>query len=58
MGLFGNKERKRWAVPLALSQTQTHLGLPGLDPRSRELYETQLPRGVRHRGIHVESESW
>jgi type IV secretion system protein VirD4 len=47
MGLFGNKERKRWAVPLALSQTQTHLGLPGLDPRSRELYETQLPRGVR-----------
>lgn len=47
MSWFWKTERERWASPLALSQAQTHVGLPGLDSRSRELYETQLPRGVR-----------
>jgi type IV secretion system protein VirD4 len=40
-------EREKWASPLALSNPQTHMGLPALDGRSRELYERALPRGVR-----------
>jgi type IV secretion system protein VirD4 len=47
MGLFGNKERARWASPVALSRTEMHVGLPALGGRGRELYETHLPRGVR-----------
>jgi type IV secretion system protein VirD4 len=39
-------EREKWASPFALSELQRHLGLPALDPRSRELYENALPRGV------------
>ena len=39
-------EREKWASPFALSNPQSHLGLPGLDDRSRELYEKMLPRGV------------
>jgi len=44
---FWKTERERWASPLALSQTEMHVGLPALDARGRELYETALPRGVR-----------
>lgn len=47
MSWFWKTERERWASRLALSQTEMRLGLPALDDRSRELYETQLPRGVR-----------
>jgi hypothetical protein len=39
-------ERQKWASPLALSRTQSHLGLASLDDRSQELYGTTLPRGV------------
>jgi type IV secretion system protein VirD4 len=39
-------EREKWASPFAHSQTQSHIGLPALDGRSRELYEKTLPRGV------------
>ena len=39
-------EFEKWASPLTLSRPQTHLGLPALDDRSRELYESMLPRGV------------
>ena len=39
-------EREKWASPVAWSHPQTHLGLPALDARSRELYERALPRGV------------
>lgn len=46
MSWFKQTERERWASPHALSQTQTHLGLPALDHRSRELYERALPRNV------------
>jgi type IV secretion system protein VirD4 len=46
MGLFRRTERERWAALSALSNTQRHVGLPALDARSRELYETALPRGV------------
>lgn len=46
MEWFKQTERVRWASPYALSQPQSHLGLPALDPRSRELYERALPRGV------------
>jgi type IV secretion system protein VirD4 len=45
--LFKNNERKRWAAPLGPSITQAHVGLPALDARNRELYETALPRGVK-----------
>ena len=45
--LFRKPERRRWASPLALSSLQTHVGLPAFDGRSRELYESALPRGVR-----------
>lgn len=40
-------EREKWATPLALTNPQTHLGLPALDARSQELYGQALPRGVR-----------
>jgi type IV secretion system protein VirD4 len=40
-------EREKWAAPFALSGAQPRLGLPALDPRSRELFEKALPRGVR-----------
>lgn len=46
MGWFKQTERERWASPHALSSPQCHLGLPALDPRSRELYERALPRNV------------
>lgn len=46
MGWFKPTERERWASPHALSHTQTYLGLPALDHRSRELYERALPRGL------------
>ncbi|MGD0188113.1 MAG: type IV secretory system conjugative DNA transfer family protein [Roseiarcus sp.] len=39
-------EREKWAAPAALAPLGAHLGLPALDPRSRELYERVLPRGV------------
>src|SRR5262249_51410542 len=44
--VFGNKERKKWVSPLVLASPQGHLGITALDPRSRELYERALPRGV------------
>ena len=47
MHWFQKPERQRWASPLAFAQTKAQLGLPALDGRSRELYETVLPRGVR-----------
>jgi type IV secretion system protein VirD4 len=47
MGLFGKSERQRWAAPRALSHTQSQVGLPALGERGRDLYENQLPRGVR-----------
>lgn len=47
MSWWNPTEREKWASPLALSNPQTHLGLPALDGRSRELYERALPRGVR-----------
>ncbi|MFZ0425213.1 MAG: type IV secretory system conjugative DNA transfer family protein [Xanthobacteraceae bacterium] len=47
MGLFRRTERERWASLFALSDTARHIGLPAFDTRSRELYETGLPRGVR-----------
>ena len=47
MAWFWKTEREKWGSPLALSQTQPHLGLSSFDPRSRALYETALPRGVR-----------
>jgi len=40
-------ERERWAAPVAVSRTQDFLGLPAIETRERELYETALPRGVR-----------
>ncbi len=46
MSWFKPSERERWASPHPLSQTQTYLGLPALDQRSRELYERALPRRV------------
>ena len=39
-------EREKWATPAWSVRTRPHVGLPGLDARSRELYETALPRGV------------
>src|SRR5579862_6564313 len=39
-------ERQKWTSLRALSDLQKSLGLPGLDERSRELYERVLPRGV------------
>ncbi len=47
MSRFWKTERERWAAPLAASKPRLQVGLPALDIRSRELYETQLPRGVR-----------
>lgn len=47
MGLFGRSEREKWAIPLALAETQTHIGLPALDRHSQVLYGKALPRGVR-----------
>jgi type IV secretion system protein VirD4 len=44
---FSKTERQRWASPLDGPLTQARVGLPALDDRSRELYESQLPRGVR-----------
>lgn len=46
MGWFKPTERERWASPRALSSPQHYLGLPALDPQSRELYERALPRNV------------
>jgi type IV secretion system protein VirD4 len=46
LGWLWPTERSRWAASFALSEPQTHLGLPAIDPRSRELYERALPRGV------------
>ena len=46
MNWFQQTEREKWASPAALSNAQHHLGLPALDARSRELYESALPRGV------------
>jgi type IV secretion system protein VirD4 len=39
-------EREKWASPYALRVPRPGLGLPLLDPQSRELYERGLPRGV------------
>lgn len=47
MSWFWKTERQRWAAPLVLSETERHVGLPALDSRARDLYETVLPRGVR-----------
>jgi len=46
MGWLEKTEREKWASPAALSHTQQHLGLPGLDARSQALYGQALPRGV------------
>jgi len=46
MGWFEPTEREKWASSVALSQPQTHLGLPALDARSQRLYGEMLPRGV------------
>jgi type IV secretion system protein VirD4 len=46
MGWFWRTEREKWASPKILSNAQSFMGLPGLDRRSRELYEHALPRGV------------
>jgi type IV secretion system protein VirD4 len=43
---FWRTEREKWASPKALSNLQPYLGLPGLDARSRDLYERALPRSV------------
>ncbi len=43
---FGPTEREKWASPAALSNPAAYVGLPALDSRSRELFETVLPRGV------------
>ncbi len=40
-------ERERWAAPRAVAHTQPFLGLPEIDGRARDLYETGLPRGLR-----------
>jgi type IV secretion system protein VirD4 len=45
-GIFGKSEFEKWASPLALSHTASHLGLTGFDQASRDLYEKALPRGV------------
>ncbi|WP_426424155.1 type IV secretory system conjugative DNA transfer family protein [Bradyrhizobium genosp. A] len=39
-------EREKWATKINTSQAQGLPNLPGFDARSRELYETALPRGV------------
>jgi type IV secretion system protein VirD4 len=39
-------ERQKWADRDDFSSPQPHLGLPGIDERSRELYEKYLPRNV------------
>ena len=39
-------EREKWASRFTAAPVANSLGLPALDPRSRELYETGLPRGV------------
>lgn len=46
MSWFRKTERARWATPIATARFETRLGLPGLDRRSRYLYEHALPRGV------------
>jgi type IV secretion system protein VirD4 len=46
MRWFKPTERERWASPHALASPRSHLGLPALDARSRELYERVLPRNV------------
>src|SRR5260370_16516583 len=46
MRWFGPTEREKWASPAALSNPAAYVGLPALDSRSRELFETVLPRGV------------
>ena len=40
-------EREKWQAPLPLVRPEFHLGGPALDPRSRDLYENRLPRGVQ-----------
>jgi type IV secretion system protein VirD4 len=44
--LFRRPERAKWASLYAVSNPQTHLGMPALDARERELYERGLPRRV------------
>ena len=47
MSWLNPTEREKWASPArVVANPQTHLGLPALDDRSRELYEKALPRGV------------
>lgn len=46
MAWFRKTEREKLASPFVLAQTESHLGLPGMDARSRELYELALPRGL------------
>ncbi len=43
---FWKTEREKWAVPFTYARPQPFIGLPALDPRSRDLYENVLPRGV------------
>jgi type IV secretion system protein VirD4 len=47
MNWFWKTEREKWALPFGVSGPATHVGLPAMDARSRELYETALPRGVQ-----------
>lgn len=47
MSWFGNRERKRFAINIEYTRTSERVGLPALDPRSRDLYERALPRRVQ-----------
>jgi type IV secretion system protein VirD4 len=47
MSWFKKTEREKWGAPSALTQPRRHMGLPAMDARSRDLYETALPRGVQ-----------
>jgi type IV secretion system protein VirD4 len=46
MSWFKPTEREKWAAQARLVTPQTHVGLPALDARSRNLYGQELPRGV------------
>jgi len=40
MSWFKKTEREKWGAPSALTQPRRHMGLPAMDARSRDLYET------------------
>lgn len=43
---FWKTEREKWPARFGGVQPESYLGLPALDPASREVYEQVLPRGV------------